>query len=287
MKNYLSLVKFSHTIFALPFALVGYFLAVNQPNYSFDWKVLGLVLLCMVFARNAAMAFNRWIDRDIDGKNPRTAVREIPAGVLKEKSVLTFVIANCIAFIATTYFINHVCFFLSPIALLITLGYSYTKRFTAFCHVVLGLGLALAPIGAYMAVTGAFALVPVLLGLAVLFWVAGFDIIYALQDSDFDKSLGLHSTPVWLGKDRALGLSTIFHLITAGIIGLVAYLLSMNYPSIGWLHFLGAAIFNSLLFYQHTLVKSNDLSKVNMAFFTTNGIASVVFGVLLILDLYL
>lgn len=287
MKDYLSLVKFSHTIFALPFALVGYFLGVNAPGHSFDWKILGLVVLCMVFARNAAMAFNRWQDRDIDGQNPRTAVREIPAGILQANSVLFFVIFNCLAFIATTYFINSICFYLSPIALMITLGYSFTKRFTALCHVVLGLGLALAPVGAYLAVTGEFSLVTVLLGSAVLFWVAGFDIIYALQDVDFDKSLGLHSTPVWLGKGRALGLSTFFHTVTAGLISFVAYLVSGSYGSIGVLHFTGAAVFIGLLFYQHTLVKKDDLSKVNLAFFTTNGIASVIFGLCLIIDLYL
>ena len=286
MKNYLNLVKFSHTIFALPFAMVGYFLGVNRPEYSFDWKVLGLVVLCMVFARNAAMAFNRWQDRDIDGKNPRTAVREIPAGIIPEKSVFWFVILNSAALIITTYFINPICFYLSPVALLITLGYSFTKRFTALCHVVLGLGLALAPVGAYMAVTGAFGLVPVLLGIAVLFWVAGFDIIYALQDFEFDKSLDLHSTPVWLGKDKALILSSLFHVVTAVMIILAGYYVSMDYSSIGPIHFVGAAIFIGLLIYQHTLVKANDLSKVNMAFFTTNGVASMVFGILLILDLY-
>jgi len=241
MKDYLSLVKFSHTVFALPFALVGYFLGVNAPGQTFDWKILGLVVLCMVFARNAAMAFNRWQDRDIDGKNPRTAVREIPAGILDANSVLFFVVFNCAAFIVATYFINSICFYLSPVALLITLGYSFTKRFTALCHVVLGLGLALAPVGAYLAVTGQFSLVTILLGSAVLFWVAGFDIIYALQDVDFDKRLGLHSTPVWLGKGRALGLSTLFHTVTAGLISFVAYSISGEYSSIGVLHFVGAA----------------------------------------------
>lgn len=287
MKNYLNLVKFSHTIFALPFAMVGYFLGVNTPGFSFDWKILGLVVLCMIFARNAAMAFNRWQDRDIDGKNPRTAVREIPAGIIQEKSVLWFVIFNCVGLIATTYFINPICFYLSPVAILITLGYSFTKRFTALCHVVLGLGLALAPVGAYMAVTGEFGLVTILLGTAVLFWVAGFDIIYALQDFEFDKSLNLHSTPVWLGKEKALTLSSAFHLITASMISLSAYYVSIDFDNIGLLHFIGAAIFIGLLLYQHTLVKANDLSKVNMAFFTTNGIASLVFGVLLIADLYI
>ncbi len=286
MKNYLNLVKFSHTVFALPFAMIGYFLGVNRPEHTFDLKILGLVILCMIFARNAAMAFNRWQDRDIDGKNPRTAVREIPAGIIPEKSVLWFVILNSIGLIVTTYFINDICFYLSPIALAITLGYSYTKRFTALCHLVLGLGLALAPIGAYMAVTGEFGLVTVLLGAAVLFWVAGFDIIYALQDFEFDKSLQLHSTPVWLGKDKALLVSSLFHVLTGALILLATYYVSLDYIELGVIHYVGATIFIGLLIYQHTLVKANDLSKVNMAFFTTNGVASMVFGVLLILDLY-
>jgi len=286
MKNYLSLVKFSHTVFALPFALVGYFLAVNTTTYSFDWVVLALVLLCMVFARNAAMAFNRYIDRDIDAANPRTAVREIPAGVLKADAVLIFIIMNCALFIASTYFINSLCFYLSPLALLITLGYSLTKRFTALCHVVLGLGLSLAPVGAYLAVTGTFGLVPVLYGIAVLFWVAGFDIIYALQDYDIDKALKLRSTPVWLGKEKALVLSSVFHLLTTSAMLYASYLASTTFTSLGYIHYAGVAIFLALLAYQHTLVKANDLSRVNMAFFTTNGLASVIFGSLMIFDLY-
>lgn len=286
MKNYLSLVKFSHTIFAMPFALVGYFLAVNTTPHQFDWKALGLVLLCMVFARNAAMAFNRYIDRDIDELNPRTAIREIPAGVLKADAVLWFVIANAFLFIAATYFLNSLCFYLSPVALLITIGYSLTKRFTALCHIVLGLGLSLAPVGAYLAVTGTFSILPVLYGLAVLCWVAGFDIIYALQDFEFDMSNRLKSTPVWLGKANALRLSNVLHLASAGLLVYAGYLVSQSFSSINILMWAGTAIFIALLIYQHTLVKVNDLSKINLAFFTTNGVASILFGALLIADLY-
>ncbi|RME06912.1 MAG: 4-hydroxybenzoate octaprenyltransferase, partial [Bacteroidetes bacterium] len=189
MKKYLSLVKFAHTVFAMPFALLGYFLAVQLPDRHFDWKLLLLVVLCMVFARNAAMAFNRYLDRNIDKANPRTATREIPAGVISPQSALWFVILNAAGFIATTWFINSLCFLLSPVALLVILGYSFTKRFSALCHLVLGMGLALAPVGAYIAVTGSFATLPVLYGFAVLFWVSGFDIIYALQDDEFDRSM--------------------------------------------------------------------------------------------------
>jgi len=228
MKDYLSLVKFSHTIFALPFALVGYFLAINLPDYAFDWKTFVLVLFCMVFARNAAMSFNRYLDRDIDGKNPRTAVREIPAGVLSAKNVLTFVIANAIAFVVTTYFINSICFYLSPVAIAVVLFYSYTKRFTFLCHVVLGMGLSLAPIGAYLAVTGVFDWIPVMYGLSVMLWVAGFDIIYAMQDVEFDLSLGLNSTPVKLGKKGAMILSYVFHVLCSGLMMLAAFSVTLN-----------------------------------------------------------
>src|SRR6056297_3110881 len=198
VKNFLSLVKFSHTIFAMPFAFIGYFLALYQTNANFEWKLLGLIVLCMIFARYAAMAFNRFIDREIDNKNPRTAIREIPSGVVKAKSALIFVIVNALLFILTTYFINKITFILSPVALFIILGYSITKKFTALCHLILGLGLSLAPIGAYLSVTGQFAVIPVIFSFVVLFWVSGFDIIYALQDEDFDKQEKLYSIPAYI-----------------------------------------------------------------------------------------
>lgn len=286
MKNYLSLIKFSHTIFALPFALLGFFLAIHQFSTERGGQLLLLVLLCMVFARSAAMAFNRYLDRDIDEKNPRTQTREIPAGIITPKSALAFVIINSLLFIGTTWFINPLCFYLSPIALLVILGYSYTKRFTFLCHFVLGLGLSLAPIGAYLAVGGRFDVIPILYSIAVLLWVSGFDIIYALQDEEFDKSLNLYSVPVWLGKKNALQLSSVLHLMCAMVILVASYLLSTELEGFGWLHWVAAAIFISLLFYQHTLVKPNDLSKVNLAFFTTNGVASLIFGSLVILDVF-
>ncbi len=280
VKSYLSLVKFSHTIFAMPFAFIGYFLALHQGNTEFEWKLFLFVVLCMVFARNAAMAFNRFIDREIDNKNPRTAIREIPAGIIKANSALWFVIINSLLFIATTYFINPLTFKLSPVALLIILGYSITKKFTALCHLILGLGLSLAPIGAYLAVTGEFALIPVLYSFVVLLWVSGFDIIYALQDLDFDKEEELKSFPVFFGKKGALNASTLLHIVSALITILAGY-----YSEFGIIYWIGSAIFISLLFYQHTLVKPNDLSKVNIAFFTTNGIASVIFAVFTITEL--
>ena len=279
MKKYLSLIKFSHTIFAMPFAFIGFFLATK--NYDFEWITLVYVIFCMVFARSAAMAFNRYIDRDIDLTNTRTAeVREIPNGSIKANSALVFVIINSLLFIATTYFINLLCLALSPIALLVVLGYSYTKRFTALCHLILGLGLALAPIGAYLAVSGEFNIIPLFFSAAVLFWVSGFDIIYSLQDEEFDKTHKLHSMPVLLGKKNALMLSNILHLLTFSALSIAGSL-----GDFSLYYWIGFWIFSALLVYQHTLVKHNDLSKVNLAFFTTNGIASLIFGAFVIADL--
>jgi 4-hydroxybenzoate polyprenyltransferase len=279
MNKYLSLIKFSHTIFAMPFAFIGFFLATK--SYEFEWITLLYVVLCMVFARSAAMAFNRYIDRDIDTANPRTAqIREIPNGSIKASSALLFVIINCLLFIATTYLINPLCLVLSPVALLVILGYSYTKRFTALCHLVLGLGLALAPIGAYLAVSGEFNIIPLLFSAAVLFWVSGFDIIYSLQDEEFDKEQKLHSIPVLIGKKNALMLSNVLHLLTFSSLSIAGSL-----GEFGLYYWIGFWIFSALLVYQHTLVKHNDLSKINLAFFTTNGIASVIFGAFVITDL--
>jgi len=280
VNNYLSLVKFPHTIFALPFALLGFSLATIHHSDTLNWTLLLLVLLSMLFARNAAMSFNRWADRHIDEVNPRTAQREIPARIIGHQSALAFCIANALLFVAATWFINPLCFYLSPIALIVILGYSLTKRFTALSHFVLGSSLALAPTGAYLAVTGTFDWIPVIISLSVLFWVSGFDIIYALQDDDFDRENHLRSIPVLLGRKNALLLSLVLHIITflllaaAGVIG--------DFKAIYWS---GLVIFSLLLFYQHTIVKYNDLGRVNMAFFTLNGIASIVFSIFAIADL--
>jgi 4-hydroxybenzoate polyprenyltransferase len=282
MKNYLSLVKFSHTIFAMPFALIGFFVAVQLTPSNFEWHLLAKVVLCMVFARNAAMAFNRYIDRRIDERNPRTAIREIPAGIIHANAALWFVILNSVAFVITTYFINPLCWALSPVALAVVLGYSITKRFTAFCHLILGLGLSLAPIGAYLAVVGRFDVLPLLFSFAVLFWVGGFDIIYALQDEEFDRENNLFSIPVWLGKTKALNLSNVLHAFTAGLLFWAGSMGGFH-----WLYWIGYSIFLVLLIYQHTIVKPHDLSRVNLAFFTTNGVASVTFASFVIADLFI
>lgn len=298
--NYLSLVKFSHTFFALPFAMIGFFLGIFGwknfheiiwRNNIYETKFPGtevlfirffLVLICMITARSAAMAFNRYLDRHFDARNPRTAIREIPRGIISPNSALRFVILCCLLFMITSWFINPICFYLSPVALFVILFYSYTKRFTALCHIVLGIGLSLAPIGAFLAVSGRFELVPLLFSGAVICWVSGFDIIYAMQDEDFDKSENLYSIPSAFGKKQALRISVLLHILSAifvimaGIIG-----------GFGTWYWIGMILFTGMLIYQHTIVKTNDLSRVNIVFMTANGIASVVFALFVIADLYL
>jgi len=287
VKNYLSLVKFSHTIFALPFALIGFVLGVRaqwmaqMPVEHFFLKLF-LVLICMVSARSTAMAFNRYLDRHFDQLNPRTAIREIPAGIIKAEKALLFVFINMGVFILASFFINNICFYLSPVALFVILFYSYTKRFTYLCHLVLGIGLSLAPIGAYLAVTGSFAVLPLLFSFAVVFWVSGFDIIYALQDIDFDQSQSLYSIPSYWGLNKALTIARLLHILSAGFV-IAAYF-------VGGFHFMyliGLLVFVGMLIYQNSIVKPNDLSKVNIAFMTANGIASIVFSIFVITALVL
>ena len=287
MKVFFNLVKFSHTIFALPFALVGFGLGNMISTESFSWSKLLLVLGCMVTARNTAMAFNRYIDRDIDAANARTKVREIPSGLISENKVLVFIITNAILFVALTWFINPLCFYLSPVALLVIMGYSLTKRFTFLCHLILGIGLSLAPVGAFVAVTGYFHFLPIILGFAVLFWVSGFDIIYALQDESFDQSKGLFSIPAYFGTQKALNISRFFHIVSAALMVIFLYESHQLLNSIFLFTMIGTLIFIGLLFSQHKLVRPNDLSKVNLAFFTNNGIASLLYGVLFLIDIWL
>jgi 4-hydroxybenzoate polyprenyltransferase len=288
VKNYLSLIRFSHTIFAMPFAMIGFFLGVAASVAHIPQDIdailirLMLVILCMVFARSAAMAFNRWLDVKWDAMNPRTAIREIPAGIISKNSALRFVLLSSVAFIVCTWFINPLCFALSFVALAVVLGYSYTKRFTPLCHLVLGLGLSLAPIGAYLAVTGRFDLLPILFSFTVIFWVSGFDIIYALQDEEFDKKQQLYSMPSWLGKEKALHVSEFLHTLST-----LCVIAAGLYGGFGWWYWGGVATFIGMLVYQHAIVRPNDLSRVNLAFMTANGIASVVFAVFVIADLLL
>jgi 4-hydroxybenzoate polyprenyltransferase len=280
IKNYFSLVKFSHTVFAMPFALIGFTLAVSKPEYELSIKLLFLVILCMILARNTAMGFNRVADKNYDILNPRTSKREIPSGIISTRSAVLFVIINAVLFVVTTGFINRLTLFLSPVALLVIIGYSLTKRFTSLCHFVLGLGLSLAPIGAYISVTGKFSVLPVIYSSIVLSWVSGFDIIYSLQDDDFDKSNHLHSLPSSAGRKKALGISIIVHIITFALVLTAGF-----YGKNGILFWTGVLIFTLLLIYQHSIVRHDDLSKVTMAFGTTNGIASIIFAFFVILDL--
>ncbi len=283
--SYFSLVKFSHTIFAMPFAFIGFFLGIKNNVHQYTIGQLAtlfiLVIACLVFARSAAMAFNRYLDRHYDALNPRTATREIPNGVIRPAQALSFTLVMALLFILTTRLINSVCFILSPVALTVILGYSYTKRFTPLCHLILGLGLSLAPIGAYLAVTGQFSLVPVLFSLSVICWVSGFDIIYALQDVDFDRSQQLYSIPSWVGKSRALLLSRILHIGSFFLIAAAGWI-----GGFGLVYWLGALLYGSLLVYQQVLVKPHDLSRVNLAFMTANGLASVIFSFFVIVDLF-
>ena len=264
----------------MPFALIGFSLAVSKPEYDLNIRLLILVILCMIFARNTAMGFNRLADKDFDALNPRTRKREIPSGIIGARSAGFFVIINAALFVITTGFINRLTLFLSPVALAVIIGYSLTKRFTALCHFVLGLGLSLAPIGAYISVTGKFSLLPVVYSFIVLTWVSGFDIIYALQDDEFDKSNRLHSLPSAAGRKKALGISVFVHVITFFLV-----LIAGVYGKSGILFWAGAVLFTSLLVYQHSIVRHDDLTKVTLAFGTTNGIASIIFAVFVILDL--
>lgn len=280
--KYFSFIKFSHTVFALPFAIIGFFLAVKSDDHDFSFRLLILILLCMVFARNAAMGFNRFADRKFDALNPRTAGREIPAGKIGLRSAGIFVIINAVLFVVSAGLINRLTLFLSPVALIIILGYSLSKRITVLCHFILGLGLSLAPIGAYIAVTGRFELLPVIYSLIVLTWVSGFDILYALQDEEFDKENRLYSIPSSAGRKNAIIISSAVHFITFALVVSAGL-----YRESGFLFWTGATLFSILLLYQHLIVKPSDISKVNLAFATTNGIASITFAAFVISDLFL
>ncbi len=285
--DYLRLVKFSHTIFAMPFAMIGFTYAVKCGNHSFSepwhWAVLlAQVVLCMVFARNTAMGFNRWADWRIDAENPRTAEREIPAGIISPKKALAFVVVNALLFVATASSINLLTAVLSPVALVVVMFYSYCKRFTSLAHLVLGLSLGIAPVGAYIAVTGEFALAPCILSVLVMTWCGGFDIIYALQDAEFDRKRGLHSIPSRFSARTSLLFSTLLHAISAG-----ALIWFTSFLPGRWYLWVGVAIFTFLLGLQHYLVTPTKQKNIGIAFGTLNGLASVTLAIFVILDLLL
>lgn len=272
-------IKISHSVFALPFAVAAAFMARERlPEAS----LLALIVLACVFARTAAMAFNRYCDAEIDARNPRTARRAVPAGRLSRGFMLGATLVSAAAFVATAYWINSLAFVLSPLALLVVLGYSYTKRFTSFSHLVLGAALGLSPVGAWVAVKERIEVLPVLLGAAVLFWTAGFDVIYACQDRRFDQREGLFSLPRRLGISRALSLARIFHGLTVALLVAVGWLGGYGLP-----YAAGVVLVTTLLVYEHSLVRPGDLSRVNLAFFTLNGLVSVLFMAAVILQIVL
>ncbi len=270
IKQYSDLVKLSHTIFAMPFALIGFTYAIVVSGYPFEWMTLVKVLFCMLFARNAAMGFNRWADREIDGENPRTADREIPAGKISARAALTFVIINSLLFIGAATSINWLAAVLSPVALFVVLIYSYCKRFTSLAHLVLGAGLSIAPVGAYIAVAGEFALAPMVLAVVVMTWCGGFDIIYALQDREFDRERGLHSIPSRFSVRGALYISIGLHVVSVGALVWFGYLLPHNILS--WV---GIGLFTTILVAEHVLVTPTRQKSIGIAFGTLNGLASL------------
>lgn len=270
LRPWFSLVKFGHSVFALPFALASAWLAARGVPAP---RVLGLVILCAVTARTAAMAFNRWLDRRLDAANPRTSARELPRGALAPAAVLALVVVSSLAFLAGAWALNPLCAKLAPLVLVVLLGYSAMKRVSAAAHFVLGLALALAPLGAWVAVRGDLAgdlAPPLLLALAVLTWVAGFDLIYACQDEGFDRARGLHSIPARFGTARTLRLSSLLHAVT--LLTLLGFAWRAR---LGWVFALALLMAAVLLVWQHRIISAEDLSRVDVAFFTLNGWVSV------------
>ena len=282
LARYASLVRFAHTIFALPFALIGYVSALVLCDIAFDGWTLVKILLCMVFARNAAMGFNRLVDRDIDAENPRTASREIPSGAITPKQAAWFVAVNAVGFLVTAALINRMTFFLSPVALFIILSYSYMKRSSAWTHIVLGVSLAMAPAGAYIAVTASLGIAPLILAGVVITWVAGFDIIYSMQDAEFDRAHGLHSIPARFSNGKALAISLLLHLVS-----IYAILIFGIYYDLGNWYWIGAGLFIALLLTEHILVTPRRQRCIGIAFGIFNGVASAIYAVFTITALLL
>ena len=273
----LEMIKFEHTVFAMPFALTGAFLAAN----GFPaWGVIGWIMAAMVGARSSAMAFNRIVDARFDALNPRTAGRAIPKGLIGVSAAWAVTVLGAALMVLSARMLNPLAFYLSPLALLVVLGYSYTKRLTSFSHLVLGLALGIAPVGAWIAVRGRIEFAPILLSGAVVLWTAGFDIIYSLLDVDFDKKMGLFSIPKVLGTAKALAVSRVFHVFSVLLLFTFGLVLGL-----GWVYYLGVGIVACLLAYEQGLVKPEDLSKVNIAFFNLNGFVSIGFFCFSMVDL--
>ena len=280
--RYFSLVKFSHTIFAMPFAFIGYVYALVSTSTPFDWLLLVEILFCMVFARNTAMGFNRWADRKIDAENPRTAGREIPSGQISPRAAIFFVAANAIGFMIVAGFINKLTLLLSPVALIIITGYSFTKRFTAWSHLVLGTALAIAPVGAYIAVTGTIDAVPLILAGLVVTWVGGFDILYSLQDAEHDRAHNLHSVPARFSQAGAVWISVILHVLSAYAAACVGYV-----SGAGTLYWIGASLFVGLLVVQHVMFTPAKIDRIAAVFGLMNGLSSITFAGFAVADMLL
>ncbi|MDF2713441.1 MAG: 4-hydroxybenzoate octaprenyltransferase [Paenibacillus sp.] len=281
VKIFLEMIKFEHTIFALPFAFMGALLgSVVRFDALPSWAQIGWIIVAMVGARSAAMGLNRLIDKAIDKKNPRTANRAIPAGLLSSLEVLLFIVVSFVLLFWATANLSPLAMKLLPLAVFMTVIYSYTKRFTWACHIILGLTIALAPLGGWVAITGSIDWTAVVLYLSVAFWTAGFDVIYACQDADYDRKEGLHSIPSRFGIARALWLARLFHVVTA--VGLMSLFLMTN---LSWWYLAGLVVSYVIMFYEHYIVSPSDLSKLNTAFFTMNGVLSVVVFSFTFLDL--
>ncbi len=279
LKIILEMIKFEHTVFALPFAIMSAFIASDGfPLLS----KLGWILVAMVGARSCAMAFNRLADAEIDGVNPRTSMRAIPSGLITKGAVWIFTLVSAGLLVCAAWRLNPLAFALSPVALAVIMGYSYTKRFTALSHLWLGLALSISPVGAWIAITGRFDWTPIVLCCVVLLWTAGFDIIYACQDVNFDRKHGLRSIPARLGIRWALWVSSAFHVVAVLLLFGIPFLVEL-----GLFYYIGVGIVVLIFIYEHAIVKPNDLSRVNLAFFTLNGMISLVLMALSITDILL
>lgn len=277
------MIKFSHTVFSMPFAVVGFLTGTGKSQTFPNLYIILAVILSLVFARSSAMAFNRWVDNSIDALNPRTRNREIPSKVISRKHALIFTVINALLFVFCTYFINELCFYLSPLALLIILGYSYTKHISWLCHFLLGLSLMIAPVGAYIAVSSSISSEILLLGFAVLFWVAGFDILYSIQDMDFDIQHGLHSVPSRFGDLAALKIARFSHFIATLFLSAWWILLHGN----KWFILAGIVTFVLFLIRQHLIIRPGMYHRINPVFFASNGIASIIFCIFYLMNFFI
>lgn len=275
---FIKMIKLEHSLFALPFAFVGMILAANGLP---SWNVILWVVVAMVGARSAAMGVNRYADAEIDARNPRTASREIPVGNISKKATLFYILVSLALYFTAAFMLNRLTAILSPIPALIFILYAYAKRFTNFCHIILGIALGLAPICAWIAVTGSIDTAPFILGGAVILWVAGFDILYAIQDIEYDRKEGLHSIPAVFGTSGSLIIARILHFAA-----ICLFISLMAFTNLGYIYLAGVLLSGALMAYEHSLVSKDDLSKLNMAFFNMNAYISITIMIFTIIDIW-